>query len=147
MVISLTHVHTLQNILPSEKASVSQQQVHMFFSGVLLFGILKDPFMVGLAGLFCLLSLAATAKTMSSTLSCWYGTSLPLLWLLPLLFGEFLADVSKNIMPWDLARVIGNSWLTWLSAQLGSRRSLLLPTRNLGAEEANKGWCYKKVTQ
>ncbi|TNN21597.1 hypothetical protein EYF80_068292 [Liparis tanakae] len=34
-------------------------------------------------------------------------------------------------MPWDLAKLAACSWLTWPSAAPGSRRSLLLPTRNL----------------
>ena len=94
-------------------------------------------------GFFCLFSLAPTAVTMSSTLSCWYETSPAPRCPFTRFSGGFLADVSKNIIPWALAKLIACSWLTWPSVVLGSRRSLLLPTRNLRgerSEERDKRW-------
>lgn len=116
---------------------LSQQQVHSSFSALFLFRTLKEPLYAGkfaAEGFFCLLSLAPTATTMSSTLSCWYGTSPSPRPPLKHLFGGLLADVSKNIMPWALAKLTASSWLTWPSVLRGSRRSLLFPTRNLGGD-------------
>ena len=145
-----THTHTPKiHILPPETVpSFSQQQIHISLSGLFLFGILKEPLCTrafAAEGLFCLLSLAPTAATMSSTLSCWYDTSPSLRRPLTHLFGGFLADVSKNIMLWALAKLMACSWLTWPSTLRGSRRSLLFPTRNLGGVSAAESNTWGKV--
>lgn len=131
----VTFFHLRRPTVP--RLSLSQQQVHSSFSGLFLFRTLKEPLYAGkfaAVGFFCLFSLAPTATTMSSTLSCWYGTSPSPRPPLKHLFGGLLADVSKNIMPWALAKLTARSWLTWPSVLRGSRRSLLFPTRNLGGE-------------
>lgn len=110
-----------------------QQQVQGSFSGRLR-RILKEPLYVRdvtLDGFLCLFRAAPTAETMSSTSSRWNAVSLFLCRPFTLLLSEFLADVSKKTMPWNLAKLSASSWLTWRSALLASRRSHLLPIRNL----------------
>lgn len=112
----------------------NQQQVHGSFSGLLLLRILKEPLYVRevtVEGFLCLLRAAPTAETMSSTSSRWYAVSLVLCRPFAILCSEFLADVSKKTMLWNLAKLRASSWLTWRSALLASRRSDLFPIRNL----------------
>lgn len=105
-----------------------------FSARLLLRHTLKEPLYVRAfadEGFFCLFSVVPTAMTTSSTLSRLYGTALlPCCPFTPFL-GRFLADVSKSIMLWTLAKFMACSWLTWPAVLMGSRRSLLLPTRNL----------------
>lgn len=130
-----THTHKRSHASIWQQSS-TQQQVHSSFSGFFLFPTLNEPLcarVLAAEGFLCLFSLAATAKTMSSTLSSWYSPCCPC----TRLTGGFLADVSKNIMPWALAKLIACSWLTCRSFLPGSRRSLLLPSTNL-EEQQNK---------
>lgn len=119
-----------------------QQHIHTSFSVLILF-TLKESLYAGefaADSIFCLFTLAPTATTMSSTLSCWRSTSPSPQTPLKLWFGGLLADVSKNIIPWFLAKLMACSWFTWWSAQWGVRRSLLFPTRNLW--EQNISWYF-----
>lgn len=142
----VTFFHLKSPTLPS--LYLFQQQVHTSFSGLFLFGSLNDPLYVGTLvteGFFCLFSLAPTATTMSSTSFCWCGTSPSLSRVLTRVFGGSLADVSKNIMPWALAKLIAHSWFTCPSVLQALRRSLLFPIKNLGGEQAAERDKWRKM--
>lgn len=66
-----THTHTRRTKNShSLQRRLSQQQVHSSLSAFLLFMTLKDPLDAGPFATKCLFSVAPTARTMSSTLSC-----------------------------------------------------------------------------